>query len=1132
MDAEGSTDDVSESSNGTFPKSTVKKVDEIVPEKEDKLVSRARCLFLIVLLCAAAALATVVYIVSRNKEAADFEAQFHDVANEVLKSSNENMKQKFKSLESLAIVFTSHSKEQSGNGYPPGFVTVPDTNFYMENARQLGDYLLIGYNPLVEIADYYLWSEYVKGNIGWLEKANMAIGNPPANVSLISPFIYSMKLYNSTDGTEIPRPTDAKKCASNSIELESVEVSRRPAFEIPQDGPFLPVWQSIPAPPPQFINVNMLRDPIYQQTLQVIQSSRKTTFFDVCSTSDPVAGGFGTDNDFTLVVAPVFGGFENTSAIVGILSAVTPWRGTFDNILVQGTPPVLVIMENSCGKTFSVIIQGNDASILSGTTEQPEEFNHLAMSAPFAEFAYPASDEEQSLGECIYTITVHPTEEFESSFVTTKPTWYALVVLAVFVFTSLAFFVFDWLVQIRQKKLVTTAKKQNALVSSLFPKNIKQQLMEEVEEEPRKNVIGKAGIKSYLGDRASENSGKNQYGNTKPIADLFPDCTVMFADISGFTAWSSAREPSHVFALLEAIYKEFDTIARKKGVFKVEVVGDCYVAVCGLPDPRPNHAVVMAKFANSCHTAMSQVTQALGIELGPETCNLKLRVGLHSGSVVAGVLRGEKSRFQLFGDTMNTASRMESTSLPNRIQVSQETAKLLEKAGKSHWMVPREGKVHAKGKGELKTFFLRLQTEETVCTKVSEVPSLTTGSDVTPIPVATESLEEGARQAKWVVEILSNALTDIEINRQVLNIKRESDHILVYLEQASHHTLPINKVEEIIELPEYNRNNQETHDTKLNDCVEKELALYVQTIQCLYNDHPFHSFRHATNVLFAADRFLSQIIATETDDMSEKNFHDQTYGICSDPLTRFSLLFSALIHDCDHPGVPNTQLVKEAAPVAELYDLKAVAEQHSFVIAWDLLLEPAFKKLREAIYANSSEFKRFKQLVTNIVMATDIMDNDLKKLRNYRWDVAFNETDTSKATQSEINRKATAVIEHLIQASDVAHTMQHWQLYRFWNSKYFKECYLAYKAGRAEINPADYWYKGELDFFDFYIIPLAKKLKDCGVFGVSGDKYMADALENRKEWEAKGETIILEMIRATSEAEAEKNAHNIALPGE
>ena len=119
----------------------------------------------------------------------------------------------------------------------------------------------------------------------------------------------------------------------------------------------------------------------------------------------------------------------------------------------------------------------------------------------------------------------------------------------------------------------------------------------------------------------------------------------------------------------------------------------------------------MAKFAMDCLTTLDHVADRLIPELGPDTSTLKLRVGLHSGPVVAGVLRGDKCRFQLFGDTMNTASRMESTGLPSTIQVSQETADLLIAAGKKSWLTQREDAVIAKGKGELVTFFVsRMET--------------------------------------------------------------------------------------------------------------------------------------------------------------------------------------------------------------------------------------------------------------------------------------------------------------------------------------------------------------------------------------------------------------------------------------
>ena len=142
---------------------------------------------------------------------------------------------------------------------------------------------------------------------------------------------------------------------------------------------------------------------------------------------------------------------------------------------------------------------------------------------------------------------------------------------------------------------------------------------------------------------------------------------------------------------------------------------------------------------------------------------------------------------------------------------------------------------------------------------------------------------------------------------------------------------------------------------------------------------------------------------------------------------------------------------------------------------------------------------------------------ELKALRDEKWEKAFNKDAIGAIKESELdatNRKATIVIEHLIQASDVSHTMQHWHIYRKWNQRLFIESYTAFMAGRATKNPGDSWYQGEIGFFDFYVIPLARKLKECGVFGVSSDEYLTYAMRNRDEWERRGHEVISEMSAA------------------
>lgn len=265
-------------------------------------------------------------------------------------------------------------------------------------------------------------------------------------------------------------------------------------------------------------------------------------------------------------------------------------------------------------------------------------------------------------------------------------------------------------------------------------------------------------------------------------------------------------------------------------------------------------------------------------------------------------------------------------------------------------------------------------------------------------------------------------------------------------------------------------------------------------------------------------KLLSRIVAPDLetssiDDNTSSTLHDHTYGITSDPLTQFACILAALIHDVDHQGVPNTTLIQEEDATAHRYQGRSVAEQNSVHIAWDLFLEPQFDLLRKTVCPTDNELNRLRQLVVNTVLATDIMDKDLKKLRNERWEKAFSpELKDDEKHKDQINRKATIVLEHLIQASDVSHTMQHWHVYRKWNERLFEEMYRAYKTGRAKTDPSTFWYEGELGFFDHYIIPLSKKLSDCGVFGVSSDEYLNYALRNRKEWEQRGEAILSEMV--------------------
>jgi hypothetical protein len=170
---------------------------------------------------------------------------------------------------------------------------------------------------------------------------------------------------------------------------------------------------------------------------------------------------------------------------------------------------------------------------------------------------------------------------------------------------------YDSLVQARQKKMLKETQKAHMLVTSLFPEDVMRRLMGEVGNKQKENSSllthrkrNSNQMQAFLdmSNRGPLEAVQTHRPDTKPIADFFPQVTIMFCDLVGFTAWSSTREPSLVFTLLESIYYEFDQLARQLGVFKVETIGDCYVAVAGLPEPRDDHAI------GKCHCDALTIT--------------------------------------------------------------------------------------------------------------------------------------------------------------------------------------------------------------------------------------------------------------------------------------------------------------------------------------------------------------------------------------------------------------------------------------------------------------------------------------------------------------------------------------------
>jgi class 3 adenylate cyclase len=182
------------------------------------------------------------------------------------------------------------------------------------------------------------------------------------------------------------------------------------------------------------------------------------------------------------------------------------------------------------------------------------------------------------------------------------------------------------------------------------------------------------------------------------IADNFAEVTVLFGDLVGFTALSSEVPAAEVVDMLNGLFSRCDEIATDLGVEKIKTIGDCYMAVCGLPKPCGEHAQIMAQMA----LRMMDATHEYGREKG---LDLSLRIGLNSGPVVAGVIGATKFIYDLWGDTVNLASRMESTGLPGKIQVTRAVYERL----KDGFQFESRGLVQVKGKGQIETWLLQGQ---------------------------------------------------------------------------------------------------------------------------------------------------------------------------------------------------------------------------------------------------------------------------------------------------------------------------------------------------------------------------------------------------------------------------------------
>ena len=183
------------------------------------------------------------------------------------------------------------------------------------------------------------------------------------------------------------------------------------------------------------------------------------------------------------------------------------------------------------------------------------------------------------------------------------------------------------------------------------------------------------------------------------IAERFDDVSILFADIVGFTPLSARLSPTELLELLNRVFSGFDELAGRHGLEKIKTIGDAYMVAGGLPEPHPDHLAAMATLTLAMHESVR--------EIGREFGGLSLRVGLHVGSVIAGVIGIRKFIYDVWGDTVNTASRLESHGLPGRVQVSDAVFQRLQ----DRFAFEPRGATELKGREPMNTYLLNAPTK-------------------------------------------------------------------------------------------------------------------------------------------------------------------------------------------------------------------------------------------------------------------------------------------------------------------------------------------------------------------------------------------------------------------------------------
>jgi hypothetical protein len=385
----------------------------------------------------------------------------------------------------------------------------------------MGGVSAVAFAPLVQAEKASEWVAYSIDNQGWIDESTRLRESHPGHRDPLHGTIqdheHRRKLLDSEPVTPfLWRWEDGKQVPEVLVQGEVLA----------------PLWQVTPAAA-SAVNVNLLSDErvadMYTTMTATNQSllSKHTKIgdlFDFLIEPDEKRSKL---NPHAFLMEPVYSGFEESPVLVGFLLGVTAFGNIMNNVVQEGANGIICEISDSCGSdTLKYELNGPLSTFLGYEDPHHDTFHNFMHTVPLNTY------ETVVEGMCVHELRVYPSAAFRASYDTNKPAVYTSIIAVAFIVTAVLLIIYDRMITRRQEKTMSSAIRTSNLVSSMFPENVRDRLMEDaLQDEGKTSVLDAKGNAVGGGFK------------TRPIADFFPEATIMFADISGFTAWASTREP-------------------------------------------------------------------------------------------------------------------------------------------------------------------------------------------------------------------------------------------------------------------------------------------------------------------------------------------------------------------------------------------------------------------------------------------------------------------------------------------------------------------------------------------------------------------------------------------------------------